>query len=107
MQTSASVDVGLSAAAAEYLKIADEWNAKIEQWTLTTSGPLGGGTYYLRITNGDPNSAAALAIANNGGEYDQRAIVDSSFLELVRLGIRSPRHRLLPRRLRWPSSRAK
>jgi len=82
---------GDNASAAEYLKIADEWNAKIEQWTLTTNGPLGSGTYYLRITNGDPNSAAPLRIANNGGEYDQRAIVDSSFLELVRLGIRSPK----------------
>ena len=83
---------GDSAGAAAYLKTADEWNANIERWTLTTNGPLGTGTYYLRISNGDPNSAAPLTIANHGGEHDQRAIVDSSFLELVRLGLRSPKN---------------
>jgi glucoamylase len=76
--------------AAHYLKTADEWNANIEKWTLTTNGPLGKGSYYLRITQGDPNSAEALSIANGGGSHDQREIVDQSFLELVRLGLRSP-----------------
>lgn len=79
---------GDSASAAAYLKTADEWNANIERWTLTSSGPLAKGRYYLRISSGDPNSAEVLTIANNGGSYDQRAIVDSSFLELVRLGLR-------------------
>jgi glucoamylase len=76
--------------AAHYLKTADEWNANIEKWTLTTNGPLGKGSYYLRITQGDPNSAEALSIANGGGSHDQREIVDQSFLELVRLGVRRP-----------------
>src|SRR5262249_18789747 len=81
---------GDSASAAQYLAKADERNANIEKWTLTTNGPLGKGSYYLRITQGDPNSAAPLTIANGGGSYDQREIVDQSFLELVRLGVRSP-----------------
>jgi glucoamylase len=81
---------GDSASASQYLKTADEWNANIEKWTLTTNGPLGKGSYYLRITQGDPNSAASLSIANGGGSHDQREIVDQSFLELVRLGLRSP-----------------
>jgi len=81
---------GDSAGAAAYLKTADEWNANIEKWTLTTSGPLGKGSYYLRITQGDPNSPERLTIANGGGSYDQREIVDLSFLELVRLGVRKP-----------------
>mgnify|MGYP002381487142 CR=1 FL=1 len=79
---------GDAAAATRYLRTADEWNANIERWTLTTNGPLGG-SYYLHISNGDPNSAAQLEIAHGGGTYDQRAIVDLSFLELVRLGVRA------------------
>jgi glucoamylase len=81
---------GDQAGAAQYLKTADEWNANIEKWTLTTSGKLGKGSYYLRITAGDPNSSQTVKIANNGGTYDQREIVDQSFLELVRLGVRKP-----------------
>lgn len=79
---------GDAASAERYLQKADEWNAKIEGWTLTTSGPLGKGTYYLRISDGDPNHDTPINIANGGGTYDQRAIVDQSFLELVRLGVR-------------------
>jgi glucoamylase len=81
---------GDSASAAAYLATADEWNANIERWTLTTSGPLGKGSYYLRITQGDPNSAEMITLANGGAHYDQREIVDMSFLELVRLGVRKP-----------------
>ena len=79
---------GDSAGAAAYRKTADEWNANIERWTLTTSGPLGQGRYYLRISDGDPNSGDTIALANGAGSYDRRTIVDSSFLELVRLGLR-------------------
>jgi glucoamylase len=85
-----ATQAGDGGGAAHYLKTADEWNANIEKWTLTTNGPLGKGSYYLRITQGDPNSAEALSIANGGGSHDQREIVDQSFLELVRLGLRSP-----------------
>ncbi len=84
-----ATQAGDSASAARYLATADDWNANIEKWTLTTNGPLGKGSYYLRITQGDPNRAATLSIANGGGSYDQREIVDPSFLELVRLGLRN------------------
>jgi glucoamylase len=79
---------GDTAGAERYLQTADDWNRKLEGWTLTTSGPLGKGTYYLRISDGDPNRDTRITIANGGGSYDQRAIVDQSFLELVRLGLR-------------------
>jgi glucoamylase len=79
---------GDAAGAERYLAIADRWNSNIEKWTLTTSGPLGKGTYYLRISDGVPNSPTQLTLANGGGSHDQRAIVDQSFLELVRLGVR-------------------
>jgi len=45
--------------------------------------------YYLRISpNGKPDSEEPISIANNGGVWDQREVVDPSFLELVRLGVR-------------------
>jgi glucoamylase len=79
---------GDTAGAERYFQTADEWNRNLERWTLTTSGPLGKGTYYLRISDGDPNRDTRIDIANGGGSHDQRAIVDQSFLELVRLGLR-------------------
>jgi glucoamylase len=79
---------GDAAGAERYLQTADEWNRNIERWTLTTSGPLGKGTYYLRISDSDPNRDTRIDIARGGGSHDQRAIVDQSFLELVRLGLR-------------------
>lgn len=75
--------------AERYRTTADQWNAQIEQWTLTTNGPLSDAPYYLRISDGDPNIEKPLTIANGGGTYDQREIVDQSFLELVRLGLRA------------------
>jgi hypothetical protein len=46
--------------------------------------------YYLRITaNGDANSGAQIQIADDGPLVDQRRVVDPSFLEVVRLGVKS------------------
>ena len=76
--------------AARYLEKADDWETKIERWTATTNGPLGSGDYFLRLTEtGNPNQADELEINSGGGRYDQRAIVDMGFLELVRLGLRA------------------
>jgi glucoamylase len=87
-------------AAHNYLKTADEWASKVERWTATTSGPHGDGHYYLRITDDDdPNDGAPLEINSNGGVYDERAIVDAGFLELVRLGIRPADDPLITRSL--------
>jgi glucoamylase len=70
---------------------ADRWDAALETDTLTRTGHLAGGSYYLRISpDGKPDSAEPIDLANGGGVWDQREIVDPSFLELVRLGIRCP-----------------
>ena len=70
---------------------AARWDSMLESWTLTHSGPLGG-DYYLRISpDGKPDSSELIDLANGGGVWDQREIVDPSFLELVRLGVRSAR----------------
>jgi glucoamylase len=79
------------ASAQTYLATADEWTRKVESWTATANGPYADGGYYIRISEtGDPNDGARLEINSNGGTYDEREIVDAGFLELVRLGIKSP-----------------
>ncbi len=77
--------------AASWESTADRWDAALETDTLTRTGHLAGGSYYLRISpDGKPDSAEPIDLANGGGVWDQREIVDPSFLELVRLGIRCP-----------------
>jgi len=79
-----------------YLATADEWARNVERWTATTNGPYVDKSYYIRISNNDnPNDGARLEINSNGGTYDERAIVDAGFLELVRLGIKRPRDPLI------------
>ena len=81
---------GEPALADRYLAVADEWQAGLERWTLTRNGPLSPEPYYLRITDdGDANSGAQIQIADGGPLVDQRRVVDPSFLELVRLGVKS------------------
>lgn len=79
-----------------YLATADDWAANVEKWTATSSGIYGDGSYYLRLTqNGKPNAGEKITLNNNGGIADEREIVDAGFLELVRLGIKSPNDELI------------
>ena len=74
-----------------WLKTADEWHANIEKWTATTTGKYGDGNYYLRITGkGRPDAGDKIELNNGAGFFDERDVVDAGFLELVRLGIKSP-----------------
>ncbi len=71
-----------------YRAVADEWRRRVASWTVTSTGPLGDGRYFLRIgDNRDPDDGHQLEINNGGGTYDERAIVDGGFLDLVRLGV--------------------
>lgn len=80
-------------AARRYEQTADEWRQKVDDWTFTTTGPLGDGRYYERIDDdGDPNDGYKLELNNSAGTHDEREIVDAGFLELVRLGILPPDH---------------
>ena len=64
--------------------LAAQWNANLERWTYSSLGS------YLRIApNGNPNAVDDVQIANGGGDFPQQQILDPSFLELVRLGVRS------------------
>jgi glucoamylase len=81
---------GDSADAGKYLQTADAWRANLNAWTLTATGPYGG-AYYLRLTkDGNPNAGTTYSVGDSGPTLDQRAVVDPSFLELVRLGVLAP-----------------
>lgn len=79
---------GDNESANRWLKTADEWTANIEKWTVTTTGKYSKSPYYLRITQGKPDSGEKLELNNGAGFFDERDIVDAGFLELVRLGIK-------------------
>ena len=74
-----------------YLSVADDWQKNVEKWTVTTNGPLANHPYYLRITkDGNPNAGTAYNIGDSGPNgVDQRRVTDTSYLELVRLGVKS------------------
>jgi glucoamylase len=79
-----------NASATKYLRTADAWQKSVASWTVTTNGPLSASPYYLRLTkDGNPNAGTTYNIGDSGPNgVDQRAVVDPSFLELVRLGIK-------------------
>ncbi|HKE59550.1 MAG TPA: glycoside hydrolase family 15 protein [Pyrinomonadaceae bacterium] len=86
--------------AERYLATADQWAKEVEHWTVTSTGQGGQGSHYLRISeNNDPNDGATIEINSGGGNYDEREIVDAGFLELVRLGVKSPKDPLILRSL--------
>jgi glucoamylase len=72
-----------------YLHTADDWQRQVEGWTATTNGPYSPRPYYLRLTkDAQPNAGTAYNIGDSGPTVDQRKVVDPSFLELVRLGVK-------------------
>jgi glucoamylase len=76
--------------AARYRETADLWQSRLKDWTVTGTGSIPGVAprYFLRIArNGQPDKPDRITITNGGGNHDQRAIVDLSFLELTRLGV--------------------
>lgn len=77
--------------ALRYQETAQTWASQVDNLAYTTTGPYGSGGYLLRITpDGQPDAGTQIGIANGGGSHDDRAVVDPSFLELVRLGIKAP-----------------
>jgi glucoamylase len=82
-------DNGDTASARRYLAVADAWQARVKDWTVTTTGPYSSGPYFLRVTkDGNPNAGTTYKIGDSGpSAADQRTVVDPSFLDLVRLGV--------------------
>jgi glucoamylase len=80
---------GDMASAALYRRTADDWQRRVEDWTATDNGPYSPRPYYLRLTkDAAPNAGTTYNIGDSGPTVDQRKVVDPSFLELVRLGIK-------------------
>jgi glucoamylase len=92
---------GDESSAVIYLATADDWARKVEMWTTTTNGKYGDGNYYIRLTdNGKPDALEKTVLNNNGGTFIENEIVDAGFLELVRLGIKSPDDPLIVKSLK-------
>ena len=68
------------------------WQKSVESWTATTNGPYSDKPYYLRLTkDANPNDGSTYSIGDSGpSAADERTVVDPSFLELVRLGVKTP-----------------
>ncbi|PCE34412.1 glycoside hydrolase family 15 protein [Burkholderia ubonensis] len=81
---------GDAASAAAYAATADDWQRNVESWTATRTGPYSRAPYYLRLTKDrQPDAATPYHIGDSGpDDIDQRAVVDPSFLDLVRLGVK-------------------
>ncbi|MEA2437687.1 MAG: glucoamylase [Thermoleophilaceae bacterium] len=93
---------GDSASADLYLATADQWRKSVQGWTATTNGPYAPKPYYLRLTkDAKPDAGTTYSIGDGGpSAADQRSIVDPSFLELVRLGLKRPRDAVIRNTLR-------
>jgi glucoamylase len=78
--------------ARRWLEVADRWQSKVMDWTVTTNGPLSDSPYFLRLTkDGRPDRGTEYGIGDGGpSAVDQRRVVDPSFLDLVRLGLEQP-----------------
>jgi glucoamylase len=81
---------GDAATAARWEGVADSWQRDVERWTATTNGPYAPRPYYLRLTKDRaPDRPTTYSIGDSGpSKADQRRVVDPSFLELVRLGVK-------------------
>jgi glucoamylase len=87
---------GDTASATVYETTADEWQERVQQWTVSANGPYSPRPYYLRLTkDGNPNAGTTYNIGDSGPTVDQRKVVDPSFLELVRLGVKPARNGLI------------
>lgn len=87
---------GDNESANRWLKTADDWQQNVEKWTVTTTGKHSKQPYYVRLTqNGKPDTGEKYEINGVFGMVDERDIVDAGFLELVRLGIKSPTDKII------------
>lgn len=80
---------GDSTSAAGWESTADLWRASLDNWTFTSSGFWDGHNYFERIDRtSNPNDADQLCFQE--GCFLAHDIADFGFLDLVRLGVRTP-----------------
>jgi glucoamylase len=81
---------GDDGSATRYQAAADDYASKVEARMFTTSGDLGDGRYFMRLSrNEDPNDKGLLGENNGQPALPEDRIVDGGFLELVRYGVRA------------------
>ncbi|WP_130491890.1 glycoside hydrolase family 15 protein [Motilibacter rhizosphaerae] len=79
---------GDTADADRWMATAKSWQAALAGWTVTTTGPYSSQAYFLRLTkDGKPDAGTTYNVGDGGPTLDQRAVVDPSFLDVVRLGL--------------------
>lgn len=90
-------------------ELADDFDDRVERWTVTQQGTLvpGISRHYVRILPTDPSDPSApeeldsamLTLANQPPnappQVPARLVVDAGFLQLVRYGIRNPKESLV------------
>ncbi len=82
-------DNGHPVLASRYAQTADRFRAHVNRQTATRTGPYSADPYYLRVTvHGDGDDGTLIQVPDGGPLVDERRIVDPSFLELVRLGVK-------------------
>lgn len=73
----------------KYLAAADNYENNIENYMFTTTGKVGDGKYFMRITaNNNPNDNENISANNGRPAMNETLILDGGFLELVRYGVR-------------------
>ncbi|UMG93027.1 glycoside hydrolase family 15 protein [Nocardioides sp. TF02-7] len=82
-------DRGRRDLARTWLRKADRWQRRLDDWTVTTNGPLSDAPYFLRLTkDGRPDRGTRYPMGDGGPRsIDQRRVVDPSFLTAVRFGL--------------------
>src|SRR5512144_86872 len=82
---------GQDETAKKWEQTADQWRRQLPDWTFVTSGSLGAGKYYERIDDTEqpnPNDDRVRDWIGGGTrEAKEKEVLDSGFLELVRLGV--------------------
>ena len=78
---------GAEADAARYERVAGGWAGAVERWTATSNGRYSADPYYLLLTM-DRRPSRGTRYDVGARRVDQRTVVDPSFLELVRLGVK-------------------
>jgi glucan 1,4-alpha-glucosidase len=79
---------GRPADADRWRRVADDFSSRLEPVTVSDDGPFGD-RYYVRISQTDDPDGSSITLANGGGTHPANEVVDPSFLELVRFGVRS------------------
>jgi glucoamylase len=79
---------GDTSRASLYAATADYYQRNVKKWTVTSTGPYGTGSYFIRLSvTGHPNTAETYDLGNGSTTgVDQRRVIDAGFLELTRLG---------------------